>query len=333
MLTIKTPYKLVGMLLMATNLFLGCQQNPKAADPSSANEEVSTLQSSDIAFDADSAYNFVKAQVDFGPRIPSTVAHAACAEYLQAKLKSYGGSVFVQTAPIQTFDGKTHQLKNIIAAFSPEKAKRVLISAHWDTRPFSDQDPDHNNHKKTFDGANDGGSGVAVILEMARQIQIKQPEVGVDFILWDLEDYGNPDGDANGTTSYCLGSQYWSKNMPVKDYKPLYAINLDMVGGENAQFAMEEYSRQYASHVVDKVWGIADQLGYNRFFLPIQASAVMDDHYWMNQAGIPTIDIIHYTNSGFYAHWHTQFDNLAHIDKNALNAVGKVVLATIYSEK
>ncbi|RZK49677.1 MAG: M28 family peptidase [Pedobacter sp.] len=286
-----------------------------------------------VEFNADSAYAFVKAQVDFGPRIPSTAAHAACANYLQQKLKSYGASVFVQTAPIKTYDGKTHQLKNIIAAIAPEKAKRILISAHWDTRPFSDQDPDHNNHEKTFDGANDGGSGVAVILEMARQIQLKQPEVGVDFILWDIEDYGNPNGDGNGKTSYCLGSQYWAKNMPVKGYKPLYAINLDMVGGENAQFTMEEYSRQFAPQVVDKVWGIAEQLGYNRFFLPVNSSAIMDDHYWMNKAGIPTIDIIHFSDAGFYSNWHTQFDNLAHIDKNALNAVGRVVMTAIYNEK
>lgn len=285
-------------------------------------------------FNADSAFNYTKAQVDFGPRIPSTEAHAKCAVYLENKLKSFGGQAFVQTAPVKTYDGKTHQLKNIIAAFYPEKKQRILISAHWDARPFSDKDPDEANRNKPFDAANDGASGVAVILEIARQIQLKEPEVGVDFILWDIEDYGNVNDESANELSWCIGSQYWAKNPPVKGYKPLYAINLDMVGGENAQFAMDEISRKYAPDVVQKVWSIAGEIGYSNYFINLNSGNLIDDHYWVNQAGIPCIDIIHFTDEGgFYKNWHTQFDNMAHIDRNTLKAVGQVVMETIYREK
>lgn len=285
-------------------------------------------------FNADSAFAYTKAQVDFGPRIPSTKAHADCAIYLENKLKSFGAQVFVQKATAQTYDGKTHQLKNIIAAFSPEKKQRVLITAHWDARPFSDQDMDEANKNKPFDAANDGASGVAVILEMARQIQLKQPNVGVDFILWDLEDYGKSNDNSAQETTWCIGSQYWAKNPPVKEYKAMYAINLDMVGGENAQFAMDAVSRQYAPQVVQKVWGIAAEIGYSNYFINLNSGNLIDDHFWVNQAGTPCIDIIHFTDAGgFYKNWHTQLDNLNNIDRNTLKAVGQVVLETIYREQ
>ena len=234
----------------------------------------------------------------------------------------------------KTYDGKTHELKNIIAAFYPEKKERVLVTAHWDARPFSDQDMDASNKDKPFDAANDGASGVAVILEMARQIQLQQPNVGVDFILWDIEDYGKANDETEHEVTWCLGSQYWSKNQPKKGYKPLYAINLDMVGGTNAQFAMDEVSRKYAPTVLQKVWGVANEIGYSNYFLNLNSGSLIDDHYWVNQTGIPCIDIIHFTDAaGFYKNWHTQFDNLNNIDRNTLKAVGQVVLETLYREK
>ncbi|SOD20532.1 M28 family peptidase [Pedobacter xixiisoli] len=306
-----------------------CQQNKPTDEVATA--EVN-LQSPN--FDADSAYAYTKAQVDFGPRIPSTPAHAKTAEYLVAKLKSFGGEVSVQQATAKTYDGKTHQLKNIIAAFYPEKTKRVLITAHWDARPFSDEDPNMGMRDKQFDAANDGASGVAVILEMARQIQQKQPEVGVDFILWDLEDYGSANDETTHETTWCLGSQHWAKSQSVKGYKPLFAINLDMVGGANAQFTQDEVSRKYAPSVISKVWSIASEIGYGNYFINVTSGTLIDDHYWINQAGIPAIDIIHYSDaSGFYSNWHTQLDNLNNIDRNTLKAVGQTVLETIYREK
>lgn len=327
-MNVKYSFPLLGLCLF----LWACNADPSSETTNKDTEtEVKRLSPE---FNADSAFAYTQAQVDFGPRIPSTEAHARCAAYLEKKLKSFGGEVFVQSAPVKTYDGKSHQLKNIIAAFYPEKTQRILITAHWDARPFSDQDQDEANRNKPFDAANDGASGVAVILEIARQIQLKDPGVGVDLILWDIEDYGNAHDESTHDTSWCIGSQYWAKNPPVKGYKPLYGINLDMVGGANAQFAKDEISRKYAPQVVQKVWDIAAELGYASYFINEDSGSLIDDHYWVNQAGIPCIDIIHYTDKEqFYKNWHTQFDNMANIDRNTLKAVGQVVLETLFREK
>ncbi|RZK41452.1 MAG: M28 family peptidase [Pedobacter sp.] len=310
------------------SIFLqACQSNP------TENEEKVELTLVSPEFDADSAFSYVKDQVDFGPRIPSTPAHAKCAVYLEKKLKSFGAEVVVQQASVKTFDGKTHQLKNIIATLNPKKTRRVLISAHWDTRPFSDKDPDGSNRNRTFDGANDGASGVAVILEIARQIQLKEPNVGVDFALWDIEDYGNANDPSPEGNTWCLGSQYWAKHNVFLGSKPIYGINLDMVGGDGAKFNMDEVSRKYASDILSKVWGIAQEIGYSSYFVNSNSGRLTDDHYWVNQTGIPCIDIIDYNDeTNFYKNWHTQLDNIHHINRNTLKAVGQVVLETIYRE-
>jgi len=321
--------KIIILSLLTLFLFQACNNDKKQSE---GNTEAVKLTSPD--FDADSAFSYTKAQVDFGPRIPSTTAHAKCAVYLEEKFKSFGGQVFVQQAAAQTYDGKKHQLKNIIVALYPEKMQRILISAHWDARPFSDQDPDAKMKNQPFDAANDGASGVAVMLEMARQLQKQQPNVGVDFILWDIEDYGKANDESPNETTWCIGSQYWAKNQPVKGYKPLYAINLDMVGGGNAQFAQDEISRKYAPNIVSKVWNIGNEIGYGAYFVNVPSGSLIDDHFWVNQAGIPCIDVIHYTdNAGFYMNWHTQLDNLNNIDRNTLKAVGQTMLETIYREK
>ncbi len=323
--------KLTILVLLAAVITTSCQQQQSA----STTEETSSSQVLvSPNFDADSAFAFVKAQVDFGPRIPSTEAHARCAAYLLASFKKYGADVSEQNSKVSTYDGKTHQLRNIIAKFHPEKTKRVLISAHWDSRPFSDQDSDPNNQNKAFEAANDGASGVGVILEMARLIQQKSPNIGVDFILWDIEDYGKSNDQSPNETTWCLGSQHWAKNPTFGTNKPIYAINLDMVGGSNAQFTQDAVSRQYAPDIVSKVWKIADEIGYGNYFINMTSGNIIDDHFWMNQAGVKSIDIIHYSdNSGFYINWHTQLDNMNNIDRNTLKATGQTVLETIYREK
>ncbi|UKT62942.1 M28 family peptidase [Pedobacter mucosus] len=319
------------ILFLALICFQACKN--KADETDDANElKVYNLVSP--FFDADSAFNYTKAQVDFGPRIPGTVAHQKCADYLVAKFKSFGADVKMQGTKTTTYDGKSFQLKNILASYDTEKKNRILITAHWDARPFSDQDVDFKNHSKPFDAANDAGSGVAVILEMARLIQLKKPNVGVDFVLWDLEDYGKAQDETPDEKTWCLGSQYWSKNAIASGYKAIYGINLDMVGGGNAQFSQDEISRQAAPGVVNNVWAIGNEIGYGSYFINIPSGKLVDDHFWMNKAGIPSIDIIHYNdNSGFYINWHTQLDNLANIDKNTLKATGQTVLETIYREK
>ena len=183
-------------------------------------------------FNADSAYACIKAQVDFGPRIPGTKAHAKCADYLAAKLKSYGLQVTVQNGTVKTYDGKQFVLKNIIAEYKPDLSNRTLLTAHWDTRPWADLDSIKKD--KPFDGANDGGSGVAVLVELARQLGISKIEKGIDIILFDIEDYGQQSSrtEPQQEDTWCLGSQYWARNPHKPGYFANYGILLDMVGGK-----------------------------------------------------------------------------------------------------
>lgn len=284
-------------------------------------------------FNADSAYSFVKAQVDFGPRIPGTPSHAACAAYLVAKLTSYGFETIVQKGTVETFDKKKFSLKNIIASFKPSLKSRVLICSHWDTRPWADEDSIAGNSDKPFDGANDGASGVGIALELARQIQAAAPSVGVDIIFFDLEDYGDAEGD---NTSWCLGSQYWSHNLHEPSYSANFGILLDMVGHANAIFPKEEQSVNFASAAVDKIWKAAEGAGYRTYFSPETRSHVgLDDHIYVNNAGIPCVDIIEFDpkTGGFGDYHHTKKDNMQIIDKATLKAVGQTLMEVIYNEK
>lgn len=281
-------------------------------------------------FNADSAYAFVKKQVDFGPRVPGTAAHAKCADYLVAKLKSYGMETMVQKGTVQTFDKKQFSLKNIIGSFKPEAQSRILICSHWDTRPWADEDT--KDADKPFDSANDGPSGVGVAMEIARQVSLSQPTVGIDVIFFDLEDYGT----SGNNESWCLGSQYWSKNLHKPNYFANFGILLDMVGGPNALFPKEKSSVDYASAAVDKVWKAASDIGYGNYFSPqVKTFVGIDDHIPVNKAGIPCIDIIEYNRAtgGFGDYHHTHSDNMDIIDKNTLKAVGQTLLEVIYNEK
>lgn len=283
-------------------------------------------------FNPDSAYAFIAKQVSFGPRVPGTVAHKKCAEWLESKFKQYTPHVIVQTAKVQAHTGEELPIYNIMARFKPETSNRILLCAHWDTRPFADMDQGNKNSR--FDGADDGGSGTAVLIEIARLLNQTPCEAGIDIVLFDAEDYGTTEG---GNDSYCLGSQYWSKNPPVPGYFAKYGILLDMVGAKGARFAKEGFSMQAAPSVVEKVWKTAERLGYGKYFTHELAPGVTDDHYFIRKfTGIPVIDIINYGKHngerGFGSHWHTRNDNMDIIDKEVLKAVGQTVLDVIYNE-
>jgi glutaminyl-peptide cyclotransferase len=284
----------------------------------------------------DSAYAFVKQQVDFGPRIPGTKAHAACAKWLHEKLQSYIPTVTTQNGIVTTFDGKKYDLRNVIASWLPEKKQRILLCAHWDTRPFADRDEGANKNK-TFDGANDGASGVGVLLEIARQIAIAKPDIGIDIVLFDLEDYGQPE-DSNFPEmkdSWCLGAQYWAKNPHVPGYYARYGILLDMVGAKDAVFPKEGTSVYFASSLVDKIWNTASALGYGSYFINAKSGGITDDHLYINQIlNIPTAVIIHYdvNSSDFFGHHHRVTDNMDQIDAKVLGMVGQVTLQMIFTE-
>lgn len=289
-------------------------------------------------FNSDSAYNFVEKQVAFGPRVPNSNEHIECAKYLVAKLKEFGAEVIEQDFIATAFDGTKLKSKNIIGQFQADRQRRVLLTAHWDTRPFADNETDKELQNKPILGANDGASGVGVLLEVARIIGQKNTSVGVDIIFFDSEDYGQADfkkADYQEDT-WCLGSQYWAKNLHKPNYYAQFGILLDMVGAKDALFTKEGTSMYFAPGIVEKVWNTASKIGYSDYFLFQKTNAVTDDHLYVNQiAGIQCIDIIQHdptTNSRFGAYWHTHNDNMDVIDKNTLKAVGQTLLEVIYNE-
>jgi hypothetical protein len=289
-------------------------------------------------FNADSAYAFIQKQVDFGPRVPGTPGHATTKDWMIAKLESYGWSVQQQDFQAKTYDGLTWDLTNIIASYNPTATKRILLAAHWDTRRIADKDTDRL--QEPIDGANDGGSGVGVLIEIARTIAAQElkPEVGIDIILFDGEDDGEPENTKTPNNAqqfwWCHGSQYWSKNKHIPNYTAYYGILVDLVGAKNAKFYREGYSRQYAAGILSKVWQNAAELGHSDFFIQKDAPEILDDHAFINEwGGIPTIDIIEFSpDYGFGHYHHTHQDNMEIIDPRSLKAVGETVLFTVYQE-
>lgn len=328
-----------NLLYIFSILFLlnACGDNHKKQPPTKKSTPKQQVSVPD--FNADSAYLFVEEQVAFGPRVPNTEEHAKCAQYLNHKLKSYADTTIIQTFKARAYNNAILNGKNIIGSFNPTNGNRILLCAHWDSRPYADYDKNPDNHQKPIDGANDGGSGVGVLLEIARQMSLSKPGIGVDIILFDVEDYGPPqDLQMYGDNYWGLGSQYWSKNMHDPDYVARYGILLDMVGAENATFLMEGHSMLYAPGIVKKVWTIGNRIGYTNYFLFESAGYIDDDHKYVNEiAKIPTIDIIHLdtesTGSSFFEHWHTLGDTMDKINKETLNAVGQTLLTVIYEEK
>jgi len=281
-------------------------------------------------FSADSAYAFVQEQVDFGPRIPNTTEHQKAGDRIIERLEAYGTEVKVQSFEATTYDGVNLQLRNIMASINPTAKKRILLATHWDTRPWASKDV--LDPKATFDGANDGASGVGVLLEIARVLHINnKPNVGVDLLFFDGEDWGQEGG--NNTDSWCLGSQYWAKNKG--SYSAYYGILLDMVGAKGAQFPFEGYSYQMAKKILDNVWTSAAKIGHGQYFIAKREGAITDDHYYVNViAKIPMIDVLHYdpVNGYFGDFHHSTKDNMSIIDKNTLKAVGETVLYVLYAE-
>lgn len=325
------------MLLLALTGVVACG-NSKKADNSDATEKKVVIKAP--AFNADSAYAYVQAQADFGPRVPNTQAHKDCGEYLAKQLEKFGAKVYNQYADLEAWDGTILKARNIIGAYKPESKKRIMLCAHWDSRPYADYDADEKNHKKPIDGANDGASGVGVLLEIARQIQQEAPALGIDIIFFDAEDYGTPDWYTGPRKAHdwCLGSQYWGRTPHVKDYYARYGILLDMVGGKGGTFYYEPYSYRTARKEVKKIWKKAHELGYGNQFIMEEGSEVTDDHVYVNQlARIPCVDIINFDptceNSSFGPTWHTVNDNMSNIDRNTLKAVGQTVMDVIYNEK
>ncbi len=326
-----TIFRNILIIVMISTLLIGCDGCREDQKVPSSTPKKGELKGLNVPeFNSDSAYNFIDKQVSFGPRVPNTPSHDSCGEWLIGQLKRFGWEVSVQRSTVKAYDGTQLKMKNIIGSHDPSNKQRLLLCAHWDTRPFADED--FQDVDQPILGANDGASGVGVLLEIARHVGLTDPNIGIDIILFDTEDYGK----SNVNNSFCLGSQYWAKHPHKGNYRAKYGILLDMVGASNATFAMEGTSMAYAPKVMRKIWDIGNQIGYSKHFIFKKTQALTDDHYYINELiGIKTIDIIQYdasTRSKFGSYWHTHQDNMDIIDKATLKAVGHTILTVIFYE-
>ena len=325
-----------GSLIICTIILATCSScgsDPDSPNPPNPNPPTAPTPPKIPAFNADSAYNYIAKQVDFGPRVIGSEGHRACKDWLVETFRALGARVQQQEFTADLYTGESFRGTNIIAQINPDVSDRLLLCAHWDTRHVADSPLSTERQEEPILGADDGGSGVGVLLEVARLLQESPVGIGIDIVLFDAEDYGEQNGDPE---TYCLGSQYWSRNRPTP-YKPRYGILLDMVGAKGAQFPVEGYSAYYAPAVVQKVWGMAKRMGRTNYFVNRQMQGgITDDHFFVNTiAQIPTVDIINLNGTdqtAFGAHWHTHNDNMDIIDKNTLRTVGQVLLAVIYNE-
>ncbi|MEY4927952.1 MAG: hypothetical protein RI894_2388 [Bacteroidota bacterium] len=290
-------------------------------------------------FNADSTYAFTAKQVGFGPRVTGSEAHRKCGDWAVSKFKGYGCKVIEQPFDARLYDGTVKKARNITAQINPEAAMRIFISAHWDSRNIAEEDKDPAKQKQAILGADDGATGVAMLIEIARVLQATPlaKNLGVDLVMFDAEDLGKNDDETG--KSWGLGSQHWAGNPPVPNYQARYGILLDMVGAKNAVFPKEAVSQKYAPEIQDKIWQIAHEAGYSGFFSMDKCNGVTDDHFFVNDIGkIPTVDIINLDlspgNGGyrFGAYHHTHDDNMSIIDKSTLKAVGQTLLHVIFRE-
>ena len=298
----KRNYTFIPLLLLLIVAIVACSNNSSKSAADNDSEGDATKATVQVPqFSADSAYQYIQTQADFGPRVPNTAAHKACGEFLAKKLEEFGAKVYNQHADLVAYDKTKHH--------SP-----IL-------------------------GVNDGASGVGVLLEVARQLQQQAPAIGIDIIFFDAEDYGIPYfyQGAYKNDTWCLGSQYWGRVPHVDGYNARYGILLDMVGGKNATFYKEQFSQRTAGKYVNKIWNTAHRLGFGNFFPKEKGTEVTDDHmYVYNLRQIPCVDIINYDpncDTGFGDFWHTIDDTMDIIDKGTLNAVGQTLLEVIYNEK
>jgi hypothetical protein len=319
-----------GLLILSS-----CSQCNKPQNNEQAQTAAPIIVNTPV-FNYDSAYYYTQKQVDFGPRNMNTKAHEECGEWLIAKMKKIADTVYVQKFDATAFDGTQLKCTNIIASFNPQATTRILLTSHWDSRPWADQDT--KDRDKPILGACDGASGVATLMEIANDIHSKPISIGIDIFFNDAEDYGYANTlkglvktTGNEENSFCLGTQYWANHPHVSGYKADFGILLDMAAAHNAVFTREGVSSFNAGWVLDMVWGNAAKLGYSNMFSNQNTGEITDDHYYINTiAKIPTIDIIHTTPTGFAPYWHTHNDNMDVIDKGTLDAVGRTLLYTIY---
>jgi glutaminyl-peptide cyclotransferase len=334
----KPSIKILSSIILFSSMW-SCNTN--TTEKSKTEEKVvSTPVVSAPDFNSDLAYKKIEKQLSFGHRVPNSPGHNACGDWIVKSLKDLELEVVEQKFDAFSFSGKKLKARNIIGSYNPAATKRILLAAHWDTREVADQDDERKD--KPILGANDGGSGVAILLQLAEDIakaEIK-PNVGIDYIFFDVEDGGKPESFAgnalNDYGGYLMGSDYWSKNPHKENYTAFYGVLLDMVGAKGATFLKEGASMQIAPSVVNKIWDIAASKGFGAYFLNNKGASITDDHLpVIINRKIPMIDIIDQKISGnqtFFDHWHTHDDNMETIDKSTLEAVGETIIQALYQE-
>lgn len=342
--TLRTHKYMKGRIAIIASIALmmlaGCSGKSNASQPTadSLTDTARTGQTRKVpTFNADSAYHYTWQQCSFGARVPNSKAHGKCLKYICGELERMGAKVNRQETTLIAYDGTRLQSTNIIASYYPDNNRRIALFAHWDCRPMADNDPLPANRHKPVMGANDAASGVAVLMELGRLLQKEDPGVGIDLILVDAEDYGAPDNAkmADDERTWCLGTQYWCKNMGYRaDNKPYMGILLDMVGGDDPEFSIDAASLQYAGPQAQAFWNDAASIGLGDFFSQNQGGSIIDDHYFVNlDAGIPTFDIIDFRSGrGFPKEWHTASDDMSHISRSTLGAVGKALTHYIFTQ-
>ncbi len=290
-------------------------------------------------FVADSAMQYIQDQCAFGPRITGSEVSLKCAQYIIDKFSQFGAKITLHDSKVVIYDGTRLNCRNIVASLNPDNPNRILICSHWDSRPWADNDPNPKNHKKPILAANDGASGVGVMLELCRIIQQHPIDTGIDFVCFDAEDMGTPrwaEDDANHEDTWCLGSRNWAQWANEHNYSARFGILLDMVGGRGNTFAREQISMQYAAPVVELIWHLAHQIGYGHYFPMKDGGYLIDDHVNVNKiCRVPCLDIVPYYEDGpssFGPTWHTLDDTPENIDPNVLEAVGQTIAQLLYND-
>ncbi|MGH7672349.1 MAG: M28 family peptidase [Gemmatimonadales bacterium] len=271
-------------------------------------------------FDGRTAFAYLERQMAFGPRIPGTPAHRATGDWLLGELRARADTVLVQEIRHVTRRGDTLPLRNFFARFRPAATERVLLLAHWDTRPHADQSRNLGQQRLPVPGANDGASGIAVLLGVADALKKRPPAVGVDLLFVDGEDYG----DFADSTDVLIGSRWFAAHQPP-GYQPLFAVLFDMVGDKDLQIYQEGNSVAFAPEVVERVWRVAADLGYGRRFVPGVRHTLTDDHVSLQRAGIRAIDVVDFD----YPAWHTTEDTIDKVSAASLQIVGDVAVALV----
>lgn len=306
--------------ISAIVFFSSCHERQEKTIPQETSQPQATLMNAP-EFDGAKAFTYLKAQTDFGPRNPNSEGHRKCLDYLDGELTKYADKVTRQNFIQEGYGGEVLKLTNLFGSFNSAATDRILLLAHWDTRPRSDQEKDPAQQTKPILGANDGASGVAILLELARLLKQTPPQTGVDILFVDGEDYGK----SQDLEKYFLGSRYFMK-IKSPDYKPRFAVLLDMVGDRDLRIPMEQNSMTYAPEAVELIWSTAEKLGVTQF-VNVPGEQISDDHVPFNEGGVPTVDIIDFQ----YPYWHTLQDTPDKCSPESLEAVGKVLTHVVYA--